>query len=294
VSIVSQSNDPLPIFQRPIASFRSADPGYFNTMGIRIVQGRVFAESDRSHRVTVISDRLARTVWPGQNPIGKRFSPNDPADKQLSEVIGVVSDTPVTGLDKPAPLMGYFPYWDEPRNEASIVLRTMGDPRSVIGALRQTVLNVDSDMPVSQIQTMDEVVSESVSSRRFQALLTVLFGASALGLAVFGIYGVVAYGVVRRRSELGIRMALGARAGDIFQSVVSQGMLPVWFGLAAGILGALAFGRAIASLLYGVSAYDPATIVVVCCVLLGAALLACAGPALRAARSDPLQAIRYE
>jgi predicted permease len=294
VSIVSQPNDPLPIFQRPIASFRSADPGYFNTMGIRIVQGRVFAESDRSHRVTVISDRLARTVWPGQNPIGKRFSPNDPADKQLSEVIGVVSDTPVTGLDKPAPLMGYFPYWDEPRNEASIVLRTMGDPRSVIGALRQTVLNVDSDMPVSQIQTMDEVVSESVSSRRFQALLTVLFGASALGLAVFGIYGVVAYGVVRRRSELGIRMALGARAGDIFQSVVSQGMLPVWFGLAAGILGALAFGSAIASLLYGVSAYDPATIVVVCCVLLGAALLACAAPALRAARSDPLQAIRYE
>ena len=292
VSIVSQPNDQLPIFQRPIASVRSADPGYFNAMGIRVVQGRVFAESDRSHRVTVISDRLARTVWPGQNPVGKLYSPND--DKVTSEVIGVVADIPVTSLDKPAPLMGYFPYWDEPRNEASIVLRTMGDPRSVIGALRQTVSNVDPELPVSQIATMDGVISDSVSARRFQALLTVLFGASALGLAVFGIYGVVAYGVVRRRSELGIRMALGARSGDIFQSVVSQGMLPVWFGLAAGIVGSLAFGRAIASLLYGVSAYDPVTIVVVCGVLLGAAVLACAGPALRASRSDPLQAIRYE
>jgi len=164
----------------------------------------------------------------------------------------------------------------------------------VIGAFRQAVWKTDPDMPISQPVTMDDLVSESVAPRRFQAFLTVLFGASALGLAAFGIYGVVSYGVARRRSELGIRMAIGARAVDIVRLVVRQGMLPVWLGLLIGILAALAFGRVMAGLLYGVSAYDPATIVVAGGVLVCAALLACAGPAMRASRSDPLQAIRYE
>jgi putative ABC transport system permease protein len=295
VSIVSLPNDPNPPFKRPIANYRDVDPGFFNAIGIRVLQGRTFSDSDRSHRVAVVSERFAKTVWPGQNPIGKRFSPRDEAnDKTTAEIIGVVADTPASGLDQVPPLTGYIPYWDEPRNEASLVLRTIGDPRSVVGALKQAVSRVDPDMPVSQVLTMDEIVSDSVAPRRFQAFLTVLFGASALGLEAFGIYGVVAYGVARRRSELGIRLALGARGADIVRLVVSQGMLPVWLGLLIGILAALAFGRVMAGLLYGVSAYDPATIVVSGGVLVCAALLACAGPALRASRSDPLQAIRYE
>ncbi len=295
VSMVSKPDDPLPPFKRPIANYRSVDPGFFSVMGIRLVQGRIFSESDRSHHVAIVSERLAKTVWPGENPIGKRFSPRDSADnKATAEIIGVVADTPASGLDQLPPLTGYIPYWDEPRNEMSIVLRAIGDQRSIAGALRQAVSNVDPDMPVSKVMTMDEIVSDSVAPRRFQAFLTVLFGASALALAVFGIYGVVAYGVARRRSELGIRLALGARAGDIVRLVVSQGMLPVWTGLLIGILAALAFGRVLAGLLYGVSAYDPATIALASGVLVLAALLACAGPALRASKSDPLQAIRYE
>jgi putative ABC transport system permease protein len=294
VSLISKPNDPLPPFKRPIANYRTIDPGFFNAIGIRILQGRTFLESDRSHHVAIVSERFAKTAWPGENPLGKLFSPNDSDDKHTAEVVGVVADTPANGLDQQSPLTGYLPYWDEPRNEASIVLRTAGDPRSVIGAFRQAVWKVDPDMPVSQPVTMDDVVSESVAPRRFQAFLTVLFGASALGLAAFGIYGVVSYGVARRRSELGIRMAIGARAVDIVRLVVSQGMLPVWIGLLIGILAALAFGRVMAGLLYGVSAYDPVTIVVAGGVLVCAALLACAGPAMRASRSDPLQAIRYE
>jgi putative ABC transport system permease protein len=293
-SLISKPNDPLPPFKRPIAEYRTIDPGYFNAIGIRILQGRAFLESDRSHHVAVVSERFAKTAWPGENAIGKLFSPNDAGDKHTAEVVGVVADTPANGLDQQSPLTGYFPYWDEPRPEASIVLRTSGDPRSVIGAFREAVWKADPDMPISQPVTMDDLVSESVAPRRFQAFLTVLFGASALGLAVFGIYGVVAYGVARRRSELGIRIAIGARAVDIVRLVVRQGMLPVWLGLLIGILAALAFGRVMAGLLYGVSAYDPATIVVAGGVLVCAALLACAGPAMRASRSDPLQAIRYE
>jgi putative ABC transport system permease protein len=294
VSLISKPNDPLPELKRPIANYRTIDPGYFNAIGIRILQGRTFLESDRSHRAAVVSERFAKTAWPGENPIGKRFSPGDAGDKKTAEVVGVVADTPANGLDQQSPLTGYLPYWDEPRDEASIVLRTIGDPRSVIGAFRQAVWKVDPDMPVSQPVTMDDLVSESVAPRRFQALLTVLFGASALGLAAFGIYGVVSYGVARRRSELGIRLAVGARALDIVRLVVRQGMLPVWIGLLIGILAALAFGRVMAGLLYGVSAYDPATIVVASGVLVFAALLACAGPAVRASRADPLHAIRYE
>jgi putative ABC transport system permease protein len=294
VSLVSLPNDPLPPFKRPLANYKTVDPGFFKTIGIRVLQGRTFAESDRADRVAVVSQRFAKTVWPEQNPIGKRFSPNNAGDKQTAEIVGVVADTPANGLDQQLPLTGYFPYWDEPRNEATIVVRTIGDPRSIVGALREAVWRVDPDMPISQVKTMDEVVSESVAARRFQAFLTVLFGASALGLAAFGIYGVVAYGVVRRRSELGIRLALGAKGTDIVRLVVSEGMLPVWLGLLIGILAALAFGRVMASLLYQVSAYDPATIVAACGVLVSTALLACAGPALRASRSDPLQAIRYE
>jgi putative ABC transport system permease protein len=293
VSLISKPNDPLPPFKRPIANYSSIDPGFFNSIGIRILQGRTFLESDRSHHVAVVSERFAKTAWPGENPIGKRFSPYD-GDKGMADVVGVVADTPANTLDQPSPLTGYFPYWDEPKDEVSIVLRTTGDPRSVIGAFRQAVWKADPDMPISKPVTLDDLVSESVAPRRFQAFLTVLFGASALGLAAFGIYGVVSYGVARRRSELGIRMAIGARAVDIVRLVLRQGMLPVWIGLLIGILAALAFGRVMAGLLYGVSSYDPAAIVVACGVLVCAALAACAGPALRASRSDPLKAIRYE
>jgi ABC-type antimicrobial peptide transport system permease subunit len=190
--------------------------------------------------------------------------------------------------------MLYRPYWEWAPRRVLLVARAAGDQLSIGGAMRAAVRSVDPDVPLTQIRTMEEVLEESLAQRRFQMLLAAVFAATALLLASLGIYGVVSYSVARRTNEVGLRMALGAQAGNVYGMVVRQAMAPVVVGLAAGVAGALAAGSVLASLLYDLSPRDPATIAGVAVLLTAVGVAACSVPALRATRVDPLESLRCE
>jgi ABC-type antimicrobial peptide transport system permease subunit len=196
--------------------------------------------------------------------------------------------------DKAAVGIVYRPYWDWAPRKVLLAARASGDARSLAATIRVAVRSVDPDVPIPAMMTMREVLDESVAQRRFQTMLSVIFGATALLLAVLGIYGVVAYSVARRINEIGIRVALGAGPGRVRRMVLAQGMLPVAAGLCVGVAGALAAGKLLGRLLYEVNARDPLSIAGVVIVLAAAAALACWGPARRATRVDPIQALRSE
>jgi len=276
-----------------MGSFRFLTPAYFETIGIRIVAGRAFEYRDRGRPLALISEKVARTVWPGENPIGRTFTRGNPDETPL-QICGVIADTRSLDLQKPPELMVYVPYWVRSREQVSLVARTAGDPRSVASDVRAAVWSVDRSVPVSQMRTMSQVMDESVGGRRFQMLLIGVFAATALLLASIGIYGVLAYSVTRRTGEIGIRIALGARPADLCGMVLRQGLAPVATGLAAGLAAALAVGRLLHALLFEVSAADPVTIVAVVIVLFAVAALACIVPARRAMRVDPMAALRFE
>ncbi len=256
------------------------------------VGGRDFASSDRSRMTAIISQSVARKLWPNEaDPLGRKVV-NFPG--QLLEVIGVVADTRSTSLDQKPVGMLYIPMWQWPRTSASILVRTAVDPKSIAEALRAAVWSADRDVPVPQERTLAEIMSESVARRRFQMTLVLLFAMAALALAAFGTYGVVSYAVARRRAEIGIRLALGAGRQCVLGLVLRQGMAPVFAGLAAGVLAALAIGSYVSTLLFQVSPHDPVAFASTAAVLIAVAALACWIPARRAARVNPLEAIRYE
>jgi len=216
--------------------------------------------------------------------------PNGPA----IEVIGVAGDVRGVNLQKrPNPTV-YVPYWQRDRPGMSLVVRTAIAPAAIENAVRAEVRRLDPELPVPQFRSMNDIVSASVAQRRFQLTLILLFAGIALALASLGTYGVVSYSVGQRRSELAIRMALGASASEVHTLVLRQGLAPVLCGLAAGLLGAMAAGRVLAGLLFAVSAADPLTMFVVAAVLLSVSAAACYIPAFRATRNDPLVALRYE
>src|SRR5579884_915157 len=291
--VISKAGDNRPMPERPMGSFRFLTPGYFETLGIRIIAGRAFEDRDHGRPLALISEKVARTVWPGENPIGRTFTRGNPDEKPL-EICGVVADTRSLDLQKAPVLMVYVPYWVRSREQVSLVARTTGDPRAEESALRAAVWSVDRSVPVSQMRTMTQVMDESVGGRRFQMLLIAVFAATALLLASIGIYGVLAYSVARRTGEIGIRVALGARPADLCGMVLRQGLAPVAAGLLAGLAAALAVGRLLHALLFDVSAADPVTIVTVVVVLFAIAVLACIVPARRAMRVDPMTALRFE
>lgn len=294
ITILTLPGDRRPVFERPLAAFRIVSPGYFRTLGIPVRRGRVFDDRDRARRTIVLSQRAAEKLWPGQDPIGKQLHDGD-TDGPLMEVIGVVGDVRVASLDKEPGLAMYYPHWHgRVRSRASLLVRTAMDPLAAAGALRAAVWSVDPDVPVPEVRTMQEVVNASVAQRRFQMWLVAAFAIIALLLAAIGIYGVVSYSVARRRNEIGIRMALGARAGDVRRMVLWQGMAPALAGLAAGIGAALALGRVLGSLLYQVKPADPAILALVAALLAAVALAACWIPARRAIQTDPITALRYE
>jgi ABC-type antimicrobial peptide transport system permease subunit len=213
---------------------------------------------------------------------------------KVHEVVGVVADARSTSLDHDPVDMLYIPLWQRPQNSSSILVRTAMDPKSIAAALREAVWNADGDVPVPEERTLSQILSQSVARRRFQMTLVVLFAISALALAAFGTYGVVSYAVARRRAEIGIRIALGARQGSVLGLVLRQGMTPVFAGLAAGGLTALIAGRYVASLLFQVSPRDPIAFFAAAGVLVLISALACWVPARRAASLNPLEAIRHE
>jgi putative ABC transport system permease protein len=295
---ISQKGDTRPRAERPMAQYRFVSEDYFQTMEIALRRGRFPSSRDRGRKVAVISESAARKVWPGENAIG-RLIRNDPKPDWV-EIIGVAADVRTESLDKEPPMIVYVPYWDGAYwqgyvwGNATYVVRTAQDPLAMANGLRATVQKLDPELPLANVLTMREIMSESVSSRRFQALLTALFASAALLLACLGIYGVISYSIARRTNEIGIRIAVGAEPLQIWLTVLRQGIRPVIGGLAVGLAGALVSGRLIRSFLFGTEARDPAAILLVITILLAVAVLACWGPARRASRIDAAVALRNE
>ena len=261
-----------------------ASPSYFDAIGMAIVRGRMFAETDRGRRVAVVSELTARTLWPGQEPIGRRFARSDNR-REAWEVIGIVANARMTGLEHASGLVAYVPYWDRTVSDMSLVVQSRVDGNSSIAAnLRNVLRELDPELPLLKVRTIDDVVDRAVAVRRFQTLLTVLFAAAGLLIACLGIYGVVVSAGERRRAELAVRLALGATRRDVVILVALQAAKPVMAGLVAGSIGAIAGARVIQSMLFEVSPNDPMVIAAVCALVLVIAALACVDPAARAAR----------
>jgi putative ABC transport system permease protein len=282
--------DARPQVERPLANVRFVSADYLSTMGIPLLAGRTFTDGDRNRKVAIMSERLARQIWPGLDAVGRKFTRGDEA---LYEVIGVSGDVRADP-DKPSVAMIYRPYWDWGPRQVTLAVRAAGDPRSAAGTIRAALRSADADLPVPEMRTMQEILEQSVALRRFQMLLAAAFGATALLLAALGIYGVVSYSVARRTNEMGVRLALGARPWDLHRMIVAQALWPVALGLVIGIATALAGGKLILTMLYEVRAGDPWTLASIAALLVFMSLASCWAPARRAATQDPLEALRYE
>ncbi|HWE50418.1 MAG TPA: ABC transporter permease [Bryobacteraceae bacterium] len=290
IDIVHTENDPRPESQLPIVNVRFVSDEYFRTLRIPLRGGRDFQPSDRDRTVAIVSESLARKLWPNTDSLGRRLVDNS----KVHEVVGIASDARNTSLDKTPVDMMYMPYWQRPRTTASILVRTAMDPKAIAAALREVVWSAERDAPVPEERTLGQIMSQSIARQRFQMMLVLLFAMAALALAAFGTYGVVSYSVARRRAEIGIRIALGAQQGRVLRLVLRQGMTPVVAGLIAGGLAAVAIGKYVSSLLFEVSPRDPWAFIVSAAVLIAISIFACWIPARRAAAVNPLDAIRYE
>jgi putative ABC transport system permease protein len=277
------------------ANWYTVSPTYFTAMRIPLLKGRLFTDADAAGapRVALINETMARKMWPGEDPLGQRLRMGIDSDAPR-EIVGVVGDVRHYGLDQDVTMQMYDPVRQRPMSGMSFVLKTSVDPASLAPAARRAVLAADPEQPVSDVRTMREVVEATTAQRRFSLLLLGVFAGIALLLAAVGIYGVVGYSVAQRTHEIGVRMALGARRGEILGLVLRQGMALALLGVGVGLVGALALTRLIAGLLFGVSASDPLTFAATAVLLSGVALLATFIPAHRATRVEPTAALRYE
>ena len=280
----------------PSTDVRVADENYFATMGIPIIAGRNFTrdEATEQRRTCVVNQAFARKFFHGGSPIGQRIRVEMEEDPPPREIVGVVGDARYEKLDAPLYPMVYETQSELTYSSMFVVLRTDGDPLSLAASVRREVQSIDPDQPVADLRTMESWMGESVSRARFGTLLLAVFAGVAMLLAAVGIYGVMAYTVAQRTHEIGIRMALGARASDVLRLVAQQGLWLTLAGIGLGLVGAFALTRVMAGLLYGVSATDPATFASVAALLGAASLAACYVPASRAAKVDPMEALRYE
>jgi predicted permease len=293
-NLVNPEGRDVPLLQRPLADIRRVSPDYFRTLGIPLRRGRVFDLADGDRPLALVSALTAERLWPGADAVGKRLRIGDDESPPV-EVLGVVGDVRGVSLSRPPSLTVYVPYWQNLGSGAlSLAVKTAGDPRSAAGEVRSVIRQLDPELPVPSPRTMTAVVADSVAPRRFQMSLVLLFAAVATLLASLGIYGVVAYSVGQRTNEMGIRLALGAPTGEIARIVLSQGLRPVAAGLTVGVVASAALGRVLGSLLFGVGAGDPLTILGVVALVGGVAFVATWLPARRATRVDPVAALRYE
>jgi putative ABC transport system permease protein len=289
---------PVPAYGNfPHPDFHYVSSGYVRTMGIQLVRGRDLMESDdqRAPEVALISATTARHFWPSQDPIGKRFMLGHPVkDGPWITVVGIVGDTKQYGLAAATRTEVYLSYLQHSNREVSLVLRSASNPETLTASIRKEVSAVDKQQPVSEVKTMEQVVSNSLHTQRVATGLLALFATLAMLLAAVGIYGVMAYSVSQRTHEIGIRMALGAERGDVLRLVVGHGMVLTLIGMAIGLAGAFGATRVLSSLLFGVRPTDLVTFAGVSALLAAVALLASYIPARRATKVDPMVALRYE
>jgi len=281
----------------PHPDFHSISTDFLRALGLPLLRGRTFTDGDNENAplVALVNSSLAKRFWTGQDPVGKRFLIGHPRpNNKWVTIVGVVGDTKLYGLANPSRLEIYLPLRQETSNDMNLVVRSGTDPASLVPAIRTAVAAVDKNQPISGVETMKQLVSDSVSTRRLTLVLLGLFSGLALVLAGIGIYGVMAYSVAQRTHEIGIRIAVGAQQKDVLGLVVREGArLAIW-GVALGVAAALGLTRLLSSLLFAVSASDPLTYAAVAFVLVVVALMACYIPARRALRVDPMVALRYE
>jgi predicted permease len=279
--------------EEPSADNRVVTERYFRTMGIRLLRGREFDERDREGAppVIIINETMARRYWPNEEPIGACINLGE---GNRAEIVGVVNDVKSFGLEEKTHPDIYRPYAQAPFRLIAFAVRAGGDPLSLVAAVKNAIYAVDKDQPVFKVITMEKLAAESITLRRVSMLLVGGLSALALILATIGIYGVMSYTISQQRREIGLRLALGAQTSDVLKLVIGQGMKPALFGMIIGLFASFALTRLIKGLLFGVSATDSTTFIVVSILLGGVALVACWIPARRATKVDPMVALRCE
>ena len=300
--IVVEGKNPVPVQGEIVTRYRAVGENYFRTLQIPMLQGRVFDQSDTANTptVAVVSESLARKYWPGESPIGKRLKPNFNGAPWCT-VVGVAGDVRHWGTDVDIEPTAYYPYTQIPDTirpllEANmgIAIRSAQGEGDLLHAIRAAVADVDKNLPVYEVKTMDSMVADSGSLRRFDLSLLGMFSGLALALATIGVYAVMAYSVSQRTKEVGIRMALGAQAKDVFRLILKQGARLAVTGVGIGVVAAFFLRNIAASFVYGLSANDPVILSVVPLVVVPVVMLACYLPARRATKVDPLVGLRYE
>jgi putative ABC transport system permease protein len=300
ISFTVAGRPPVPPAQEPAMEVRVTTPGYFTSLGIPLLRGRLFSETDRGSTppVVLITESAARQYFPNDDPIGKTINLGWGRGKGKRRaggaVIGIVGDIKDTGLNAPGPPEIFMPYRQWPVSSMNIVLKTAAPPASLAAAVKSDVYAVDPNLPVSNVRTLEDVVAESISQPRFYMVLLTIFAAIALALAAIGIFGVLSYAVSQRTREIGIRMALGAQGGSVIGLIVRQAMLLALCGVALGIAGALFLSQTLRKMLFNVEPTDPLTFAAVAVLLAAVALLASYLPARRATRVDPVVALKGE
>jgi predicted permease len=290
--MVRLPGDTRPFTQLPTQHFRWISPGYAETMRLPLSAGRMLSESDEGKNVALVSERTARTFWPGQSAIGRQFHRGD--DPELYTVIGVLRNAHTVTLFKPDPMLVYMPYWYRANTSGGLIVRTALPSSALAASLRHIVTEMDGSSVVAEVRPLSGIAVDSAGAARFEMDLLIVFAIAASLLAALGIYGVVSYSVAQREREIGLRVAVGAQMRDIVALILQQSMRPVLMGTLAGVAIAFACGRLLTSLLYNTSPYSlPVTLVAITASLV-LGVVACGVPAWRAVAVDPVRVLREQ
>jgi predicted permease len=284
---------------KPEARVAIITPNFFSTLRIPVLRGRDFAPTDsgKAPLVAIVSESFARKYFPGEDALGKHMTAgvsDGVHGEGPREIVGIVGDVKEHSLTKDAPPMFYLPFAQTEATSPYIVVRTNGDPASIVSPLRAQISSIDRNVPLTRVHTLDDMLSDAASQPRFQMLLLTSFAVMALLLAAVGLYAVLSYMVAQRTNEMGLRLALGAQRGDVLRLILERGVGLAAIGIVAGLAASAALTHFAASLLYGIHAFDWPTYLVVTAVFLIISLIASAAPAMRAANVDPGRTLREQ
>jgi putative ABC transport system permease protein len=296
INFIAPDGSRRPRSEQPSANFRFVAPTFFQTLGLAILRGRAFTDAERDPgrpAPALVSEPAAASLWPGEDPLGRRFSRGIEGEQGF-EVVGIVADARTTSLESTPPLMVYVPYWWRGRASTSLLVKASGDAAALMPAIRRVVRGIDPEIALGEPMPLEHLVDRSTAGRRYQTKLMVAFGAVALFIATVGVYSVTAFALSRRRREMNIRLALGARPAQVLRLIVAQGSAPIAVGIAAGVGLAVAGGRSVASLLFDVRPNDPFVLIGVTALVGIVATLACVLAARGALTIDPAQSLKSE